>query len=209
MSHSFAVYILDDDAGVRESTKSLVQKAGYPAYCYASIDKFLADCESAQGCALIDLRLAGVDNGLDVQKKLIERQSRLHVVMMSAYGDIDRAVRAMRQGATDFLEKPFNPERLLALLNTLAGAQATPEHMRRSARQQAVLINTLTPREKQVLQGIVDGLANKQVAAQLGISARTVETHRVHIMQKLQADSLAHLVRIWIEAGQHAEASAS
>lgn len=206
MKDTFAVHVLDDDAGVRESIKGLLQEAGYDVHCHAHAESFLDKCVPAHGCALIDLRLAG-DSGLTVQKEMIARQSPLRVVMMSAYGDIPDAVKAMRQGAADFIEKPFDPDYLLERIGMLADAVTGPEQLQRSARQQAVLIDTLTPRERQVLQGIVDGLANKQVAAELNISSRTVETHRVHIMQKLQADSLAHLVRIWIDAGQYVAAA--
>lgn len=206
MKDSFAVHILDDDDGVRESIKVLLQSAGYAVHCHAHANSFLGTCASAHGCALIDLRLAEM-GGLAVQKEMVARQSPLHVIMMSAYGDIPDAVKAMRQGAADFLEKPFDPDYLLERVSMLSDAVVRPEQMQRSARQQAVLIDALTPRERQVLRGIVDGLANKQVAAELDISPRTVETHRVHIMQKLQADSLAHLVRIWIDAGQYVTAT--
>lgn len=208
MKDAFAVHILDDDAGVRESIKVLLQGAGYAAHCHAQADSLLDKCTVGPGCALIDLRLADT-SGLSVQKEMIARQSPLHVIMMSAYGDVLDAVKAMRQGAADFIEKPFDPDYLLERIEMLADAVTRPEQMQRSARQQAVLIDTLTPRERQVLRGIVDGLANKQVAAELNISPRTVETHRVHIMQKLQADSLAHLVRIWVYAGQYVQQAES
>ncbi len=199
MRNDFAVHIVDDDPGVRESMKTLVRGADYPAFCYPSASAFLDRCDSATGCALIDLRLQDMD-GIALQKELIARQIPLDIVMMSAYGDIEHAVEAMRLGAVDFLEKPFDPDYLIKQLYELSRASNTNERRQREARQRAALIDTLTPREKQVLSGIVDGQANKQVAADLGISARTVETHRVHIMQKLQADSLAHLVRIWMAA---------
>jgi len=205
MEQTFSVHVVDDDAGVRESTKALLRGAGYDVHCHVSAEQFLERCPGGYGCALIDLRMTGMD-GLGLQKEMIARKSRLDVIFMSAYGDISKAVEAMRLGAVDFLQKPFDPDHLLRRIAGLADASATLEHMHRSARQQAALIDTLTPRERQVLRGIVDGLANKQVAGKLGISARTVETHRVHIMQKLQADSLAHLVRIWLEAGHHAQA---
>lgn len=205
MDNAFAVHILDDDAGVRESLKGLLQTAGYTVHCYARAESLLDACVQAHGCALIDLRLTDGD-GLAVQKELIARQSPLRVIMMSAYGDIPDAVKAMQQGAADFVEKPFDPEHLLECVNRLAAAVTRPEKNQRGVREQAVLIDTLTRRERQVLHGIVDGLANKEVAAELNISPRTVETHRVHIMQKLQADSLAHLVHIWLEAGAYATA---
>lgn len=199
MRNDFAVHIVDDDPGVRESMKALVRGSDYPVHCYSSAQAFLARSDGVSGCVLIDLRLQDMD-GITLQKQLIARQLAVDVMMMSAYGDIEHAVEAMRLGAVDFLEKPFDPDYLLKQLGELSRANDTSERLQREARQRAALIDTLTPREKQVLVGIVDGKANKQVAADLGISARTVETHRVHIMQKLQADSLAHLVRIWLAA---------
>lgn len=204
MHRDFAIHIVDDDPGVRESTKTLLRGSKYPVYCYPSGSAFLDRCENVSGCALIDLRLSDMD-GIALQKELISRQVALDIVMMSAYGDIEHAVEAMRLGAVDFLEKPFDPDHLLQQLYELSQASDVNERLQRQARQRAALIDTLTPREKQVLNGIVNGQANKQVAAQLGISARTVETHRVHIMQKLQADSLAHLVRIWLAAAAQQE----
>lgn len=199
MRSDFAIHIVDDDPGIRESVKTLVRSSAYPAFCYPSAAAFLERCDSATGCVLIDLRLRDMD-GIALQKELIARQNAIDVVMMSAYGDIEHAVESMRLGAVDFLEKPFEPDYLLAKLYELSRANDTNERLQRDARQRAALFSTLTPREKQVLNGIVNGRANKQVAIDLGISARTVETHRVHIMQKLQADSLAHLVRIWLAA---------
>lgn len=204
MRNDFAVHIVDDDPGVRESMKTLVRGSEYPVYCYSSGSAFLDRCDTATGCVLIDLRLQDMD-GIALQKELIARQVPVDVLMMSAYGDIEHAVEAMRLGAVDFMEKPFDPDHLLNELSELSQASDLNERLQRDARQRAALIDTLTPREKQVLMGIVDGQANKQVAADLGISARTVETHRVHIMQKLQADSLAHLVRIWLAANPQSD----
>lgn len=204
MDISFPVHIVDDDPMVRESTKALLQGANFVVHCHPTAECFLERASKDRGCALIDLRMTGMD-GIALQKELIERRSPLIVIVMTAYGDVPRAVEAMRLGAVDFLEKPFDPQHLLQRITTLAEAVDTPDHMQRNARQQAALIDSLTPRELQVLRGIVDGLANKQVASDLGISPRTVETHRVHIMQKLQADSLAHLVRIWLGAGHHSK----
>lgn len=196
----YVVHIVDDDPGIRESLKALLSGVGYEVHCYASAEAFLEVRAPKRGCALVDLRMKGVD-GLGLQKHLIASNAAVSVIMMSAYGDIEHAVSAMRLGAVDFVEKPFSPEQMLAKIDRLANASDQDENAMREARQHAALIELLTPREKQVLSMIVDGLANKQVAAQLGISARTVETHRVHIMQKLNAESLPHLVRIWLSAG--------
>ncbi|WP_423821091.1 response regulator [Salinisphaera sp. SPP-AMP-43] len=197
MHKDFAVHVVDDDPGVRESIKTLVSTAGFRVYSYSSGTAFLERCQSARGCALVDLRLGDM-TGIELQKSLIARQASVDVILVSAFGDIGRAVEAMRLGAVDFIEKPFDPDLMLDKLGKLARTNDISHQLQRDARQHAALIDTLTPREKQVMRGIVEGRANKQVAGDLGISARTVETHRVHIMQKMQADSLAHLVRLWL-----------
>lgn len=199
MAQDFHIHIVDDDASVRESLKALLSEEGFRVSCYPSGEAFVEHVASVSGCLIVDLRLTDMD-GIAVQKALIAAQSEVDVIVVSAYGDIEHAVEAMRLGAVDFLEKPFEPEQLIERLHALTRASDATERGQRDSRQRAALIDTLTPREKQVLSGIVNGQANKQVAADLGISARTVETHRVHIMQKLQANSLAHLVRIWLEA---------
>ncbi|GAB3670797.1 response regulator transcription factor [Salinisphaera aquimarina] len=200
----FAVHVIDDDPSVRESLKALLGDAGYDVRCYACAETFLEQSGGSEGCALIDLRLESMD-GLTLQQRLIAEQSNVDVIMMSAYGQIGDAVTAMRRGAIDFIEKPFAPDQMLARIRSLYKIQDKEELAQREARHCAALVELLTPRERQVLSMIVDGFANKQVANALGISARTVETHRVHIMQKLSAESLPHLVRIWISAGHHLE----
>lgn len=204
MSNDFHIYIVDDDASVRESLKTLIAGEGYAVSCYSSGENFLDQTGEVSGCVIIDLKLIDMD-GIALQRALISRQADVDVIIVSAYGDIEHAVESMRLGAVDFLEKPFDPEQLLNRLSALSRASDAAARLQRNTRQRAALLDTLTPREKQVLSGIVDGQANKQVAVDLGISARTVETHRVHIMQKLQANSLAHLVRIWLEATPHRE----
>ncbi|WP_158583570.1 response regulator transcription factor [Salinisphaera sp. Q1T1-3] len=204
MKKDFHIHIVDDDASVRESLKALIGGEGYGVSCYASGQNFLDHSNGVSGCVIIDLKLIDM-NGLALQRALITQQAEVDVIVVSAYGDIEHAVESMRLGAVDFLEKPFDPEQLLNRLDHLAHAADAAGRLQRDARQRAALIDTLTPREKQVLSGIVEGQANKEVAADLGISARTVETHRVHIMQKLQANSLAHLVRIWLEASARKE----
>lgn len=204
MQSQQSVHIVDDDAGVREALKSVIGAAGYQVRCYSSGAAFLDVCPDAGGCALIDLRLPDM-SGIDLQQKVIAAKSHIDIIMMSAYADVELAVRAMRLGAFDFFEKPFDVDKLLHRIRCLMSAGIDAEEARREARQHAALVDLLTTREKQVLQMLVDGLANKQVAGRLGISPRTVETHRVHIMQKLQAESLPHLVRIWMTAGHHVE----
>lgn len=201
MPRNSCVHIVDDDASVRESLKTLLGGYGYQVHCYHGAEAFLEYGDKVTGCAVVDLRMPGMD-GIVLQKEISARRIAVEVIMISAYGDIERAVTAMRLGAADFLEKPFNPEALVNRVESLMHADRDPEEAKREARRHVVLVDTLTQREKQVLALVADGLANKQVAARLGISARTVETHRVHVMQKLGAVSVAHLVRIWLNAQQ-------
>ncbi len=197
-----SVYVIDDDAGMRESLKALIVSAGYPVECFSSAEVFLdrADLD-APACALIDVYLKKMD-GIALQKHLIANESRLAVIMMSAYGEINQAVDAMRMGAVDFIEKPLDPDELLHRIAAVTAAAGQAESIQRMARYNAALLQTLTPREHEVLERIVNGKANKRVASELSISTRTVETHRVHIMQKLKVDSLAHVVRLWFSAQQ-------
>jgi two-component system response regulator FixJ len=208
MSENFSVHIVDDDTALRESVKKLIQGVGYSVYAYPSAASFLDYCTSTTGCALIDLRLRDMD-GIALQKELISRKAAIDVVMISAYGDIRRAVESMRCGAVDFLEKPFDPDELVARIHGLCEVSNSRLQLQREYRQRAALLDTLTPRERQILKAIAGGQSNKRVATNLAVSSRTVETHRLHIMQKLQADSLAQLVRIWLAASGAALGSTS
>lgn len=202
------VYVVDDDAGIRESLKALISNAGYTVECFSSAEGFLERVDlTSPACALIDLYLKQMD-GIDLQRQLLRDESHLAVIMMSAYGEIGAAVSAMRMGAADFIEKPFEPDELLGRLQSVANAMVQVESSHLAARQNAALLATLTPREYDVLERIVDGKPNKVVANELDISTRTVETHRVHIMQKLNVDSLAHVVRLWFSAQQSASVAA-
>lgn len=202
------VYVVDDDAGVRESLKALISSAGYAVECFPSAENFLERADlTLPTCALIDLYLKQM-NGIDLQRQLICDDSRLAVIMMSAYGEISHVVEAMRMGAVDFIEKPLDPEELLQRLQAVLEALVQVELSHRTARRNAALLATLTPREYEVLAKIVDGKPNKVVANELNISTRTVETHRVHIMQRLHVDSLAHVVRLWFSAQQAVEIAA-
>lgn len=199
------VYVVDDDAHIRESLKTLITGAGYAVDCFASAENFLERAElEAPACLLIDVHLKGM-GGIDLQERLICDGSRASIVAMSGYDEIDVAVKAMRMGAADFIEKPFQPDDLLERLKAATEALVHVEASRRLSRQSAMLLSTLTTREQEVVTKLVDGKPNKVIANELDVSPRTVETHRIHIMQKLGVDSLAHLVRLWLSA-QHAQA---
>ncbi len=199
------VYVVDDDAGVRKSLKALISNAGYAVECFSSAEAFLERADlTLHACALIDLCLKQMD-GIDLQRQLLSDESHLAIIMMSAYGEIGAAVNAMRMGAADFIEKPFEPDELLTRLQSVADALVQVEFSHLGARQNAALLATLTPREYEVLARIVDGKSNKMIANEFNISPRTVETHRGHIMDKLNVDSLAHVVRLWFSAQRSVE----
>jgi len=149
------------------------------------------------GCALVELSLDGMD-GIALQKELIKLGSAITVIMLSSSGSVDHAVSAMRLGAADFFTKPFDPEQLRARTLGLLNADQDADAIRRTRAKRIGLVDTLTPREEQVLRLIVDGLRTRKMAEMLTISPRTVEAHRSNIMQKLGAESLPDLVRIWM-----------
>lgn len=192
-----AIYVVDDDPGVRESLEALLSAHGHAVVPCASAADFLARFEPATAaCILLDVRLPGMD-GLTLLEALAGDRHGVPVVMMTAHGDVPMAARAMRAGAADFVEKPFDAVTLRA---SLAGA---------IARTAPVVVDpavagrfaSLTPREREVMERMVEGLPNKLIAHALGMSPRTVEVHRGRVMQKTGAGSLAQLVRLAIRAG--------
>lgn len=196
MTDTSTVFIIDDDEAVRDSLSWLMRSAGLQAETFISADAFLSDFgEDRPGCLILDIRMPGM-NGLELQSVLQERHFRLPVIIISGHADVPMAVRALKAGAFDFIEKPFNDELLLDLV------QRALEQDRRERREQAELtqwrerFETLTPREREVLERVVNGASNKQIGADLGVSTKTVEAHRARVMEKLQAESLSHLVRM-------------
>lgn len=194
------VFLVDDDDGFRGGLEFLVKSAGFPVQGFRSAQAFL-DCydPSMRGCLLLDVRMPGM-SGLELQEHLRARRIALPVIIVTAYANVPMAVRALQAGAFDFIEKPFDGA---ALLKRIRHALAHDEQVRvdeeQSRRVQARLAS-LTPREREVMDLVVDGLLNKQVAAELGISMKTVENHRARVMEKMQAESLAELVRMVLSA---------
>lgn len=195
------VYIVDDDSMVRRALYFLLTSAGFAARSFASGEDFLAELDYlTPGCVLLDLRMPGTD-GLDVMELMGSRTRRYPVVMITGHGEIDVAVRAMKMGATDFLEKPFTDDALIGALTPLfqnlpAMAAADTEEA-----EAAQLVASLTRRERELLEGIVAGLSNKGAAQSMGISIRTVEIHRSSLMRSLGAKSVADAVRLALLAG--------
>jgi FixJ family two-component response regulator len=188
------IHVVDDDDAFRAAMSRLLRVAGYEVKEYRSAGDYLLDPPSdGAGCLLLDLHMPGPD-GLELQEAVVRRGDSLPVVFLTGHGDIRSSVRAMRQGAADFLIKPVNREELLAAIRAALQRQERDHSTARWRRDLAGRYATLTPREKQVLEGVVTGALNKQIAALLGTSERTVKAHRASIMQKMRVASVAELV---------------
>jgi FixJ family two-component response regulator len=195
------VHLVDDDAALRAALGALLRAAGYDVRAYASAADFLLDDHaSSSGCLLLDLRLKG-PSGFDLQDALVRRGSRLPIVFMSAHGDIPASVRAMKGGAVDFLTKPIERGPLLAAIRVALAREASRSATADRLADLRTRYARLTDRERAVLDGVVAGKLNKQIAADLGIAERTVKTHRASLMTKLGADSPAVLGRIVEQLG--------
>jgi FixJ family two-component response regulator len=191
------VYVVDDDLSIREALSSLIRSVGLPVKTYASAIEFLAmpQTPNVVSCLILDIRMPEL-NGLDLQTKLIELGQNLPIIFITGHGDIPMAVRAMKQGAIEFLPKPFRDEDLLtaieAALAQARNSQQTENELDKIRRHYALLTN----REKEVLVYMVKGTLNKQTAAELGISEITIKVHRHNVMQKMQAETVPDLVRM-------------
>lgn len=195
------IHIVDDEEAIRKSASFLLRTAGYAVETWASGTMFLADVKHAEhGCVLLDIRMPEMD-GLDVQRTLAERGVTMPVVIMTGHGDVGIAVRAMKAGAVDFLEKPFERATLLYAIETAFARIAEAGSAIGRAKEAEVRLAALTPRERDVLNGLARGLPNKTIAYDLGISARTVEVHRANLMTKLEVRSLSDALRIAFAAG--------
>jgi len=193
------IHVVDDDPAVRDSLRVLLESFGFAVSTHESAQAFLAGAHAAGGCVLTDVRMPEID-GLELQRRLQARRARMPVVVMTGQGDIAIAVRAMREGAIDFLEKPFDDDSLVdAVTRALEQSERLRETDALSAKA-AARIATLTPREREVLDLLVTGLPNKAIANQLGASPRTIEVHRARVLEKLQAKGLPDLVRLVLAA---------
>lgn len=187
------VFVVDDDEAMRDSLRWLIESVKLPVETYASSAEFLAAFEDKPGCLILDVRMPGM-GGLDLQEKLREKSICLPIIFISGHGDIPMAVHAIKLGAIDFIEKPFNDQ---ALLDRIYHAIELCKRMRESRESQFNIVanhRLLTPRECQVVDGVVAGKSNKVIAAELGVSWKTIEVHRANAMRKMQAHSLSELV---------------
>ena len=190
------VHVVDDDGDLRDSLKAMLEAAGFRCSTYESGRSFL-DAGPTVGCALIDVRMPELD-GLSLLRELAARKNKIPVIIMTGFGDVPLAVKAMQAGAVDFVEKPTPPDILLAAVRRAVETARTTGAAQREAQTR---LERLTQRELDVLKLLVVGDPNKIVAHKLGISPRTVEIHRGRLMEKLQAESLADLVRLALAAG--------
>ncbi|MEM6793424.1 MAG: response regulator transcription factor [Acidobacteriota bacterium] len=194
------VFIVDDDKAMRDSLVFLLESVQLSSRSFESAQAFLEGYDPSEpGCLLLDVRMPAV-SGLELQEKLRAEGQKIPVVMMTAYADVPMAVRAMHQGAVDFIEKPFNEQ---ALLECIQRALDRDSKMRQGLELTQAIegkLETLTPREREVMLRVVQGHLNKQIASDLNLSPKTVEQHRSKVMDKMGADSLAALVRMAVEA---------
>ena len=194
------IYVIDDDEAVRDSMGMLLESADLPYRCFASADRFFAEHDGSQrGCLVLDIRMPGM-NGIELQQKLAQMGSSLPIIFITGHGDVPMAVEAMRRGALDFLRKPVNEENFLECIIYALDQESGDWHQKLDRDQAQQRIESLTEREHEVFLLVAEGLANKVVASDLGISERTVEVHRAQVMKKLDARTLAQLVRIHLQS---------
>ncbi|WP_027572908.1 response regulator FixJ [Bradyrhizobium sp. WSM1743] len=195
------VYVIDDDAAMRDSLNFLLDSAGFAVTLFDDALAFLEALPNLEfGCVVSDVRMPGLD-GIELLKRMKAQQSPFPIVIMTGHGDVPLAVEAMKLGAVDFLEKPFEDDRLTAMIET-AIRQAEPAAQSGALVQDiAARVASLSPRERQVMEGLVAGLSNKLIAREYDISPRTIEVYRANVMTKMQASSLSELVRLAMRAG--------
>ena len=195
------VFVVDDDEAMRHSLEWLIASAGLRAQSFGSAEEFLRTYYPGQaGCLLLDVRMPGM-SGLELQAYLAREEIRIPVVIITGHGDVAMAVKAMRAGALDFIEKPFNDEALIASLRAALDADQRRRVDRLQMAEIARRLAELTPREHEVMAMVTEGRSNREIAAALGVSTKTVEAHRSRVMDKMRAESLAELVRMCLVAG--------
>lgn len=195
------VYIVDDDEAVRESLSVLLETRGYAVRSFGSAPEFLALAKALPaGCVIADIRMPEMD-GLELQQQLLKRELMFPLIVITGHGDVPLAVRAMKSGAVDFIEKPFAPRAILDSLATAFSRLGAPHEPHIDSSAARTKLRLLSAREREVLEGLLAGLPNKSIAYDLAISPRTVEIHRARVMDKMGARSLSELILLALAAG--------
>lgn len=197
-----SVFVIDDDEAVRNSLRLLMKSVGLPVITYSSAQEFLPRYDTNQpGCLVVDIRMPGM-SGLELQQQLNRQGATIPLIFITGHGDIPMAVESMQHGAFDFLQKPFRDQDLLDRIQRALERDREMRGQLQGILQIRERLASLTPREREVLDLMVEGSPNKVMAADLGVSQRTIEIHRARVMEKMQAGSLAHLVRMMMEASR-------
>ena len=200
------VYVVDDDEAVRDSLQWLLEGKDYRVRCFESAEAFLARYDPREvACLIADIRMHGM-TGLELQDKLIERHSPLPIVFITGHGDVPIAVDTMKKGALDFIQKPFDESALVSVVERMLEHARTAFTDQQQAATREALLAKLTGRESQVLERIVAGRLNKQIADDLGISIKTVEAHRANIMEKMGANTVADLLKVALGSAHNTNA---
>lgn len=203
MSEGRLVHVVDDDDSVRRSVGFMLKTSGHLVKSYASGSELLKEAKKLEpGCILLDIRMPGMD-GLEVQQELQSMGVTLPVIIMTGHGDIPLSVRAMKAGAIDFIEKPFEKAVLIAAVDEAFSTMARSDSGRERGKSAIIRLQALTSRERDVLDGLAKGLPNKTIAYDLGISPRTVEIHRANLMSKLEVRSLSEALRLAFAAEEN------
>lgn len=197
-----SVFVIDDDEAVRNSLRLLMKSVGLPVITYSSAQEFLPRYDTNQpGCLVVDIRMPGM-SGLELQQQLNRQGATIPLIFITGHGDIPMAVESMQHGAFDFLQKPFRDQDLLDRIQRALERDREMRGQLQGILQIRERLASLTLREREVLDLMVEGSPNKVMAADLGVSQRTIEIHRARVMEKMQAGSLAHLVRMMMEASR-------
>ncbi|MGA3303511.1 MAG: response regulator FixJ [Methylovirgula sp.] len=195
------VHVIDDDAAMRDSLAFLLTAAGLMVRTFESAQGFLQDLASVEGgCVITDVRMPGID-GLELLRLIQEMNRGLPVIVMTGHGDVPLAVRAMRLGAADFVEKPFDDEVMIDAVRSALSASVLPLYAAGVSDEMSARLALLSRRERQVLAGLVEGQTNKEIARKFDLSPRTVEVYRAKLMTKMQANNISELVRFAVKAG--------
>jgi len=195
------VFIVDDEAPVRKALSRLLRAAGFVVAAFASPGEFLAQHDLHKpGCLVLDLMMPGI-NGMELQRALARKGSVLPIIFLTSHGDIPKSVQAMKSGALDFLTKPVNDENLLASIRVAIEKDRVARREQAELRDIRARLATLTPREREVLDHVVTGKLNKQIADDLAVVEKTIKVHRAHVMEKMKVRSVAELVRLTERSG--------